>query len=310
MPDWTDNYTALQQQFCTHKKVDGTSAMIHHQMINGENWHRCMRCSATFKGDDAMSAETVWQESGHKGGTGYYRRKLAVPVADPTGGAWEFVSWKKGGIVPVTRQDAIETVMGLNAAQAGVMEYAMLQCSKCHKFHGNWDAWKDDICDTCEADMENENTIIQAKGPALKKKIGLGSMLPMSSSSGAMKKNDVRRLNKNNAPMGSEQWAVQGSAAAPYVITHYNHTNGSTTEEGWACSCMAFTRNTPREDCKHILRVKNFEGITVGAPKVGANLPASQKAAFEKFLAMQKAKEQQQEIGGTSLLVETGRRFR
>jgi len=153
--------------------------------------------------------------------------------------------------------------------------------------------------------MENENSIQEKTG--LKKKTGLYA--PASTSSGVMKKNEVRRLNKTNAPVGSEQWAVQGSAAAPYIITHYNHTNGSTTEEGWACSCMAFTRNTPREDCKHILRVKNFEGVSIGSPKVGSNLPASQKEAFQKFLEMEQAKKAAAE-GGSVLIGTTGRKFR
>jgi hypothetical protein len=45
------------------------------------------------------------------------------------------------------------------------------------------------------------------------------------------------------------RWAVSGSAATPYTISEAKDGN-------WACSCMAWTRTTPREDCKHILRVK------------------------------------------------------
>lgn len=45
------------------------------------------------------------------------------------------------------------------------------------------------------------------------------------------------------------RWAVSGSAATPYVVSE-------STDGNWACSCMNWTRTHPREDCKHIMRVK------------------------------------------------------
>jgi hypothetical protein len=54
------------------------------------------------------------------------------------------------------------------------------------------------------------------------------------------------------------QWTVSASPTAktpnpdPYTISEAKDGN-------WSCSCMAWTRNHPREDCKHIMRVKLAE---------------------------------------------------
>lgn len=53
------------------------------------------------------------------------------------------------------------------------------------------------------------------------------------------------------------RWEVSGSAASPYIVSEDGDGN-------WACSCMAWTRTHPREDCKHIMRVK-----------LGLNVPAA-----------------------------------
>ena len=45
------------------------------------------------------------------------------------------------------------------------------------------------------------------------------------------------------------QWYVSGSGNMPYTVSEAKDGN-------WSCSCMAWTRNHPREDCKHIMRVK------------------------------------------------------
>jgi hypothetical protein len=50
------------------------------------------------------------------------------------------------------------------------------------------------------------------------------------------------------------QWYVSGSAASPYTVSEAKDSN-------WSCSCMAWTRNHPREDCKHIMRVKLQEAV-------------------------------------------------
>ena len=52
------------------------------------------------------------------------------------------------------------------------------------------------------------------------------------------------------------QWYVSGSANTPYTVSE-------ATDGNWSCSCMAWTRNHPREDCKHIMRVKLMENTPV-----------------------------------------------
>lgn len=41
--------TSQMQNSCTHKKFDGSTALITHQMINGDLWKRCVRCGSTWK---------------------------------------------------------------------------------------------------------------------------------------------------------------------------------------------------------------------------------------------------------------------
>jgi hypothetical protein len=59
------------------------------------------------------------------------------------------------------------------------------------------------------------------------------------------------------------RWGVSGSAQTPYVVS-------LATDGNWACSCMAWTRTHPREDCKHIMRVK----LQTAAPVVQAPNPS------------------------------------
>jgi hypothetical protein len=40
----------------------------------------------------------------------------------------------------------------------------------------------------------------------------------------------------------------------------------------WECSCMNWTRNNPREDCKHILRVKLQYAVPTPVAPVGVGL--------------------------------------
>ena len=66
------------------------------------------------------------------------------------------------------------------------------------------------------------------------------------------------------------RWGVSGSAAMPYIVSEAKDGN-------WACSCMAWTRNHPREDCKHIMRVKlqdQFEHGARFAPATVASTPS------------------------------------
>jgi len=129
------------------------------------------------------------------------------------------------------------------------------------------------------------------------------------------KQGDIWVLNKANAPFNSKQWAYQGSAKTPYVITHYiSKKDGATTEDGWACSCMSFTRNTPRTPCKHILNVmlkENVPGVNKASAKM-ANVDDEKLKAFQKWEREQAAKEKHKPTSGAELkhFGATGRKFR
>lgn len=128
----------------------------------------------------------------------------------------------------------------------------------------------------------------------------------------AMKNGEVRKLPKVNSPMWTTQWAAQGSAKAPYIVSHKAHGpyGGNTTDEGWACSCASFTSNTPRADCKHICWVKKKEKIFITAAPV-ALLPDDQQAAFQKFLREQATKGTPAlPVGKVKPLFTQGRKFR
>jgi hypothetical protein len=126
----------------------------------------------------------------------------------------------------------------------------------------------------------------------------------------AMKNGEVRKLPQANSPLWTEQWAAQGSAKAPYIVSHKKGFNGATTDEGWACSCKDFTSHTPRADCKHICWVKKAEGITMTAPPIAA-LPKEQQEAFKQFLPQQAQKGNPvDKIDKPKPFVTQGRRFR
>jgi hypothetical protein len=101
------------------------------------------------------------------------------------------------------------------------------------------------------------------------------------------KEGDIWKLDKSNSPMWTEQWGYQGSAKLPYIISKKPEdcANGSTTVDGWACSCMNFTRHTPRTCCKHILNVMLKEGLGKAKPIVKglATLTDSDEAEFMKW---------------------------
>lgn len=56
------------------------------------------------------------------------------------------------------------------------------------------------------------------------------------------------------------QWTVSASPTSknpnpdPYTVSLANDGN-------WSCACMIWTRNHPREDCKHIMRIKLAEAV-------------------------------------------------
>jgi hypothetical protein len=127
-----------------------------------------------------------------------------------------------------------------------------------------------------------------------------------------MKNGEVRKLPHTSSPLWTTQWAAQGSAKAPYIVSFkaYGPFGGNVTSEGWACSCPDFTRHTPRAECKHICWVLKFEGKA--SPKVPvALLPDAQQEAFQKFLRQQAERGTPAlPAGKTKDLFAKGRRFR
>jgi hypothetical protein len=67
--------------------------------------------------------------------------------------------------------------------------------------------------------------------------------------------------------MWVSQWAYQGSAKSPYIISRkggYKGTGYATPEQKaqeWQCSCKSWTTTVPRQNCKHIVAVKLKEGL-------------------------------------------------
>ena len=71
---------------------------------------------------------------------------------------------------------------------------------------------------------------------------------------------DIWEIPATSSPLWTKQWGYQGSAKEPYIISKKNKIDGGTTNDGWACSCRAFTQHSPRKDCKHIINVKHSTG--------------------------------------------------
>jgi hypothetical protein len=104
-----------------------------------------------------------------------------------------------------------------------------------------------------------------------------------------MKNGDIRKLPKSSSPMWHEQWAAQGTAKVPYIVSRKKINMGHDIEDSWACSCPDWTRHTPRAECKHIIRVQKKEGMLkrVGVAKFP---PGAQGEAFKRFLMQEEQK--------------------
>lgn len=125
-----------------------------------------------------------------------------------------------------------------------------------------------------------------------------------------MKNGDVRKLPQANSPMWSSQWAVQGTAKAPYIVSSKKKAGDGVATgwgETWGCSCPDWTKHSPRTDCKHIVNVKTKEGILITATTAPSNMNPEMKKEFENFLVQKQAHAVQL---GQSALKEKGRKFR
>ncbi len=240
---------------------------------------------------------------------GYYRRhkgkatkdELALDSGKPM---WRYEKWGDSSITPAEVWGKITKWTKEHSGQ----EYAVVRCVSCGAYHNQAD-WHGTHCPACE---ENKPAMVdwtENHKAAMKTNLsGKPYLVP------TMKNGDVRRLPKVNSPMWTTQWSVQGTAKLPYVVSRKNVmasvASGSTTDQGWACSCPNFTQHSPRTECKHILKVMLTEGVKPSSPPV-ASLPEDQQAAFNKFLREQAARGTPALPAGKARpLITQGRRFR
>lgn len=247
-----------------------------------------------------MSQADVWQESGIKGGSGFLYRPCS-------GVKWTFRSWNniEAKLRPGNRLAAIQ-LLEKWTKEIGT-QYALVQCTGCHAFHpgttNSADGWVGHVCDYCLTEKKNMGDILTMKG-------GQTAIFDAKGKATSMTvKSEVNKLPKVNSPVWTEQWSVVGSAKQPYIVSHKtNGANGSTTGDGWACSCMAFTRNTPREDCEHILKVRLHEGLGMSKPVI----PTGHAKEYAEWLSLKAKKARAGAVDGEVKMVgdATGRRFR
>ena len=82
-----------------------------------------------------------------------------------------------------------------------------------------------------------------------------------------MKSGEIRKLPAASSPMFVSQWAYQGTAKTPYIVSRkggYKGTGYATEQQKaqeWQCSCKSWTHTVPRADCKHIVAIKLKEGL-------------------------------------------------
>ena len=86
-----------------------------------------------------------------------------------------------------------------------------------------------------------------------------------------MQSGEIRKLPAASSPMFVSQWAYQGTAKTPYIVSRkggYKGTGYATEQQKaqeWQCSCKSWTTTVPRAACKHIIAVQLKEKILVMA---------------------------------------------
>lgn len=248
---------------------------------------------------------------------GYEKRLLAIPGVR-SASKWVNEGW--GKLQPQTTAAAAKMIDEWNeACQINGMrvEYRLamtaLICTKCKVKVS--ETYKGDVCLQCHLQEKME----MAKQPKVSKSnpnFDVNGMPVWKSKSLTLQKEkayaiqtvkkpilmvmpkapvkhtegDIWELPAVNAPFMSKQWAYQGSASTPYVITHYQtKRDGAVTKDGWACSCMNFTRKTPRTECKHILKTMMKSGVKPTAEGKLAAVPDETLKAFQKWQREQAA---------------------
>ena len=218
---------------------------------------------------------------------------------------WGYIGYIHSG-GPKSWAEAEAYLQQWNSEKAGYWQYKMpLHCERCYAIvsetfpsMGLPGMAGKHVCRTCHEE-----------GVALMKQPTTGPKL-------VRKEGDIWTLPKATSPMWTQQWCYQGSSKTPYVISHsVERVNGSTTSDGWACSCPNFTRNSPRTPCKHILNIRLKEGyvdLHVKAKAKLANVDAEKLKAFEAWEREQAAAKKQgpADKAKLNLFGSTGRKFR
>ena len=142
-----------------------------------------------------------------------------------------------------------------------------------------------------------------------------------------MKSGEIRKLPAASSPMFVSQWAYQGTAKTPYIVSRKQgyKGNGYATEQQkaqeWQCSCKSWTTTVPRVPCKHVIAIQLKEKILVMATPVapakgnplgihkvptaeGVVLSKEEHEAYKKFL------EARRDRKAGNVFDEEGRRFR
>jgi hypothetical protein len=96
---------------------------------------------------------------------------------------------------------------------------------------------------------------------------------------------EIRKLPKANSPLWVEQWAVQGTAAKPYVVSRHIGAKLKVSSNEWACSCKNWTTTSPRVECKHILNVILKEKMAMPVSQARDAATAKEFAEFQKAKA-------------------------
>jgi hypothetical protein len=292
-----------------HPKCNHALAKI--VIENGMTKTQCEKCGVIVTEGPVQSVKVP---------LGYEKRLLPIPNVRPVG---QWVKEGFGAFQPKTRQQAQILIDEWNeACQTNGMkvEYRLpvvnvdLRCKKCDTLVN--ETYKGDVCLSChlqekmamakEPKVSKSNPDFDIYGmPVWKTKNKPAFNVNSTPAKPVTKKptlmvvpkapvvhteGDIWELPHVNAPFMSKQWAYQGSASTPYVITHYQtKRDGAVTKDGWACSCMNFTRKTPRTECKHILKTMMKNGTKPTADAKLAAVPDETLKAFQKWQREQAA---------------------
>jgi hypothetical protein len=297
-----------------------------HTYPNGVLQTRCLMCGWTLTEDPVL----IFDKTKREPPTHYLRRHPSCININGYAN-WEYRDWPTASVTNFA--EAEEQIAKWNKHSLNGWEFRLpTHCERCYFVCSETfpsigleaGLIGKHVCSKCHSKgMENMKKILAKKKlPKAISNVNFDAILgvkimtpPKLTLTHVRKEGEIWPLPTANAPYQSKQWGYQGSAKAPYVITSYaEKRDGSVTPEGWACSCMSFTRHMPRVDCKHILKVKLDTGVSMTSAKKGmAGLSDDEQKAFEQWKRDQAAaKTPVAKEGGNKLNLfgNMGRKFR